>query len=106
MRIYISLPISNMDEKQQREKADKIKSTLSKQGHIVVNPFDIIPDKENPDWYDHIGADLRELAKCDAIYLCNGWMDSKGCRIEMNYAISLGIRTIFGREEPAEYFYR
>lgn len=105
MRIYISIPISNCDEKKQREKADRVKMALSKKGWEVCNPFDIIPDKENPDWFDYIGADLRELAKCDAIYLCNGWMDSKGCRLEMNYAISMGIETIFEMSEPPIYFY-
>lgn len=106
MRIYISIPITGKDEKEQRDKADKIKMALSKKGHEVINPFDIIPDKKNPDWYDHIGTDLRELAKCDAIYLCNGWKESKGCRLEMQYALSMGIRQIFESVEPVEIYYR
>lgn len=106
MRIYISIPISNMDEQKQREKADLIKSALSKKGWEVCNPFDIIPAKENPDWYDYMSADLRELSKCDAIYLCNGWNASKGCRLEMSYAVSLGLRTIFESVEPVEIYYR
>lgn len=106
MRIYLSIPISNMDENKQREKADKIKMALSKKGWQVVNPFDIVPVKKNPDWFDHIGADLRELSKCDAIYLCNGWKESKGCKLEMNYAVSMGLRQIFESVEPVEYFYR
>lgn len=106
MRIYISIPISEKDEKTQREKADKIKIALSKAGYEVVNPFDIIPDRKNPDWFDHIGEDLRELSKCDRIYLCNGWKESKGCNLEMQYAISMGIKPIFESVEPVEYFYR
>ena len=106
MKIYISIPISNMDEKKQREKADKIKMALSKAGYEVVNPFDIVPDKEKPDWFDYMGADLRELAKCDKIYLCNGWKDSKGCNLEMQYAMSMGIKAIFESVEPTEIYYR
>lgn len=106
MKIYISLPITGHDEKTQREKADKIKMALSRKGYEVVNPFDIATDKKNPDWFDYIGADLRELAKCDAIFLCNGWKESKGCKLEMQYALSMGIRQIFESVEPVEIYYR
>lgn len=106
MRIYISIPITGHDEKAQRDKADKIKKALSHKGYEVVNPFDIIPEKENPDWYDYMGADLRELSKCDAIYLCEGWKESKGCKLEMQYALSMGLRQIFESVEPVEIYYR
>lgn len=106
MKVYISLPITGKDEKEQREKADKIKMALSKAGYEVINPFDIVPDKKNPDWYDYIGADLRELAKCDKIYLCKGWKESKGCNIEMQYAVSMGIKPMFESVEPVEIYYR
>lgn len=105
MRIYLSIPISSMDEKKQREKADRIKAALSRKGHTVINPFDIIVDKNNPDWFDHMGADLRELSKCDAIFLCNGWKGSKGCNLEMSYAISMGIRQMFETVEQPQIYY-
>lgn len=105
MKVYISLPISGC-EAQSRDKADKVKIALSKVGYEVVNPFEIIPEKENPDWYDHIGADLKELAKCDAIYLCNRWKESKGCRLEMNYAVSMGISLMFENVEQEDVYWR
>lgn len=106
MKVYISIPVTGKDEKKQREKADKIKMALSRKGYDVVNPFDIVPSKENPDWFDYMSADLRELSKCDAIYLCNGWKGSEGCRLEMSYAVSMGLRQIFESVEPVEIYYR
>lgn len=106
MRIYISIPISNKDEKKQREKADKIKEALSKHGWEVVNPFDIKTDVENPTWFDYIKTDLEALSKCDAIYMCNGWKESKGCKIEMQYALDSGIKPRFESVEPVEIYYR
>lgn len=105
MRIYLSIPISNLDEKKQRERADKIKIALSKSGYEVVNPFDIIPDKKNPDWFDYICSDLRELDKCDAIFLCNGWKESRGCRLERFYAEDRGKALKFETVETPPQFW-
>lgn len=105
MRIYISLPISNCDEKAQRDKADKIKMALSKKGHIAINPFEVYAG-ENPQYIDYLLADLRELDKCDAIYLCKGWQQSKGCQLEREFAELYRKRLMFESVEPVEIYYR
>lgn len=84
-KIYISIPITGHDEKRVREHADLVKAALSRAGHDPVNPFEIYHGK-NPDYADYLCEDLRALAACDAIYLCNGWQFSRGCRIEANFA--------------------
>ena len=89
MRIYISIPISGLDESKVREHADLIKASLSRAGHEVVNPFDIVPCK-NPTYADYLCADLRELADCDGIFLCEWWQFSRGCRIERTFAEEFG----------------
>lgn len=107
MKVYLSIPITGKDEKKQREKADKIKLALSKAGHEPVNPFDIMPGKKNPDWFDYMCSDLRELDKCDAIYLCKGWQQSKGCRLERFYAEEHGKRLMFEIvEQPPQFWER
>lgn len=70
MKVYISLPISGK-EKTAREKADIIKAALSRAGHTPVNPFDIYAG-DKPGYADYLCADLRKLADCDAIFLCEG----------------------------------
>ena len=79
-RLYISLPISGV-ENQAREKTDKLKIALSKQGYEVVSPFDIYAGK-NPKYEDHICYDLRAMIDCDIVYFCQGWEQSCGCGIE------------------------
>lgn len=105
MRIYISLPISNCDEKAQREKADKIKMALSRKGHQVVNPFEIYAG-ENPKYIDYLLADLRALNDCDAIYLCKGWQQSKGCQLEREFAELYRKRLMFESVEPVDVYWR
>ena len=105
MRIFISTPVTGHDEKKQREKADKVKMALSKKGWEVCNPFDIVPDVDNPTWFDYVKKDLEELAKCDAIFLCNGWRHSCGCRIENEYAEFYGKKRYFEYVElPQSYW--
>ena len=93
MRIYISLPITGM-ETEAREKADKVKSMLSRAGHEVVNPFDIYAGKGSA-YADYLCADLRALADCDAIFLCSGWQFSRGCRIECAFAKEFGLQVVY-----------
>lgn len=84
MTIYISLPITGR-ESDARERADLMKSALSRAGYNPISPFDIYVGKD-ADYADYICADLRALASCDAIMLCDGWQFSRGCRIEANFA--------------------
>lgn len=98
MKVYISLPISNKDEVEAREHADLTKAMLGRAGHDPVNPFDIYCGK-NPSYADYLCSDLRALADCDAIYLCEEWQFSRGCRIEANFANEFG-KTIMYEKTP------
>lgn len=89
-RIYISIPITGHDEARQRERADLIKARLSREGGHPVSPFEIYVGK-NPTYADHICCDLRALADCDAILMCEGWQLSRGCRIERYFALQMEI---------------
>lgn len=85
-KIYISIPITGKDYKKQREHADEIARSLSRQGWEAVNPFNIFAGK-NPSYEDHLACDLRALMDCDAIYFCEGWENSLGCNIEHDTAL-------------------
>ena len=84
MTIYISLPITGQ-EQEAREKADLTKAMLSRAGHKVITPFEVYAGK-NPVYKDHIAFGIRALLDCDAIYLCDGWQFSQGCRLEAEAA--------------------
>ena len=96
-RIYISIPITGHDEKRVREHADRVGAALSRAGHRPVNPFDIYHGK-NPDYADYLCEDLRALAGCDSVFLCNGWQFSRGCRIERVFAEEFGKEIMYEKE--------
>lgn len=86
LRIYISIPISHLDYRQQREKADLLMRAFREDGHEVVNPFEICAGR-NPTYEDHICYDLRAMLDCDMIFFCRGWELSTGCCIEHDVAL-------------------
>ena len=102
MKIYISIPISGHDLAAQRAKANAIADNLRKLGHEPVNPFDTpespqgLSDKDKYAYY--IGEDLKRLLTCDAVFLCNGWSESRGCRLEAQTALIYGLKQ-YGRFE-------
>ena len=103
MKVYISLPITGHDEKRQREKADMVKAALSRAGHKPVSPFDIYAGK-NPTYFDYLCYDLRALADSDAIYLCEGWENSRGCLVEAHFAKIYRKTVMLEKEESGYYF--
>lgn len=102
MKIYISIPISNRDLAAQQAKAIYIAENLRELGHEPVNPFDtpeapqLLSDKEKYAYY--MGEDIKKLLMCDAIFFCEEWYQSKGCRLEANAAILNGLQE-YGRFE-------
>lgn len=88
MKIYLSIPISNLCYEEVCQRADLIKAQLSRAGHEVISPVEIYAG-ENPSYEDHIAEDIRHLMQCDGIYLCRGWHMSCGCNIEFNVAVQL-----------------
>lgn len=103
MKVYISLPISGK-EKTAREKADIIKAALSRAGHTPVNPFDIYAG-DKPGYADYLCSDLRALADCDAIFLCEGWQFSRGCRIERMFAEEFSKQIMYENQTEKDSFY-
>lgn len=85
MKIYISIPITGLPIDKVRERADLLKTQLSKSGNEVVNPLDVYAGK-NPCYEDYICHDLRAMMDCDTIFFCKGWRQSCGCRIEHEVA--------------------
>lgn len=102
MKIYISIPISGLPIEQQRAKAREIAKKLKALGHEPVNPFDTPPpsgnlsEKEQYVYYN--GEDLKRLLTCDAVFLCKGWSESRGCRLEAQTALIYGLKR-YGRFE-------
>lgn len=92
-KLYISIPISGHDYIEQKTKAHKVACKLSKDGRVCLTPFDIVQDATTP--YERaMGICIEELMKCQEIYFCKGWQNSKGCQLEMQAALIYGLEIL------------
>lgn len=104
MKVYISLPISGQPIKERMAYAEQVKKELectyrrtwgySKFGDKlnIITPFDVNENEDKDSYARKMGNDIEALLECDAIYLCEGWQNSKGCMAEFEMA------RIYGKE--------
>lgn len=104
MKIFIAIPISEKDETKAGEHADLIKASLSRAGHQPITPFDNYAGKR-PTYVDHITRHLRIIENCDALFLCDGWQFSRGCRIEAMFAQEFGKQIMYERSPESDPYY-
>lgn len=96
MNIYLSGSISN--DPNFKEKFVLKAEELTSKGHNVYNPAQHPPMFT---WEQFMQLDLTALSFCDAIYLMNGWEQSKGAKIEHDAAKKLKLK-IFYEEKTQE----
>ena len=92
-KVYVSIPISGRNIHTVMIESEKVKECLSRLGHTPVTPFDVCPETNQPYAY-YMGRDIEALLECEAIYLCPGWQENKGCRAEAAVAEIYGIPRI------------
>ncbi len=61
---------------------------LRAEGYDVINPAEQI---NKPNWTEYMRHDIAELVKCDAVAVLMNWHKSKGAKIEVFIAESLGM---------------
>lgn len=93
MKIYISGKISGIENKA-FEIFERAEEKLKLEGFDVVNPMKINHQHDNS-WESYMKEDIKSLCDCDAIYMLNNWSDSKGAKIELDLAMSLGLDVKF-----------
>ena len=103
-KIYISLPIA-FQEDTVYERNDAAKEYLKKKykKYEWVSPIDSnhIDDEalgnhlaiERTAFY--MGKDIEQVILCDAILMCPGWENSKGCKVEKFTAETYGKEVLF-----------
>lgn len=96
-RIYISLPISHYDIAERRAYAQKVETALKSFYPEVCNPLNNGID-EREHWSVHMKKDIQLLLECDAIYMCEGWEWSKGCKLEHDIATTCGLSVKYEKD--------
>ena len=64
--------------------------------YIVINPAKVnaqLPIETT--WEEYMQMSMTMLKMCDSIYMLKGWEDSKGARLEYNYAVENNYKIIF-----------
>lgn len=94
MILYISGPISS-DMEQYKTKFDAAESYLNWKGHTVLNPAGHPPGMKYEDYLD---IDLAMVRAADGIVMLKDWKQSSGAKLELKYAMQIGIKVFYGIE--------
>lgn len=90
--VYVSAPITGMEDTAEERFTEAVRLVRSL-GDVAINPWQ--ENKSFSRWGLAVIAGLELLRKCDAILLCDGREESKGCRIEQQFAQGAGIEVLF-----------
>lgn len=104
MKAMIIQPMSGKTDKEIIEVHKKVINVLEKSGYEVVDTLftDEFYKDENlrnigivqiPVYF--ISKSLQMMSYCDAVYLCKGWRDVRGCIIEHEVAKAYGLKLIY-----------
>ena len=103
MRIYISGQISNLEKSYYMERFECAELRLTVvDGYSVVNPTKVNAQlPADTSYEDYMKMSFCMLDMCDAIYMLDGWEESRGANREYGYAIAKGKKVIFESEGEA-----
>lgn len=100
MKIYIAGKISGLNRSNVIQKFEAAQKSLSKKGHQVFIPC-VLPAYEEVSHEDYLHICYAIIDVCDAVYMLSDWQQSKGARLEYEYAIENNKQIIF--QTPDEH---
>jgi len=98
MKIYISGKITGLPVGEYERKFSEAEDLLISVGLDPVNPVKNGLGLESK-WEDHMVRDIEMLFGCEAIYMLDNWVRSKGARIEHKIAEETDIEILYATEQ-------
>lgn len=103
MKVYLSGPITGVPDFKEKFEAAEIearKRIYDKKAEIF-NPATIeLPTGATHE--DYMKIRMFELSKCDAVYLMNGWQNSRGACREYGYALGADMMILHQPKEEKD----
>lgn len=96
MKIFISQPMrGKADAEILAERERTIKAAKAKWGDVEVleSFFWGAPTEAKPLWF--LGESLKVMADADAVIVCKGWSDARGCKVEIAAADAYKLPVFF-----------
>lgn len=93
-KIYVSIPITGRDLEEVKAELAEVKTKFEQFDVDVVTPLDMPDWKPDQTWEWYMVRCLDMMAGCNAIYMCDGWKQSAGCRLELEYAKMHNIKNV------------
>lgn len=95
MKVFISQPMRNRSK--ENIMAER-KAITEKFNAMHIDVIDTIfteeaPENNNEGIY-YLGKSILKMAEADAIFMCEGWVNVRGCRIEREVAQQYGIKIL------------
>lgn len=85
---------------------DEAQEALEAIGVEVVNPANNFDRRQDLPWYTYLRKAVAQVTECDAIFMLDGWQESRGASLELLVASWLDVE-VYGfaqvfRLEPNE----
>ena len=99
MKIYISGAVTDVEHYAEHfaDAEQRLKRCSTSDFKVnVLNPIHILselPDSETT-WSEYMDVSMALLKTCDAIYLLDGWENSRGANREAGYAMGKGMKIL------------
>jgi len=93
MVVYISGKVSGLDIEVSKKSFQEAENKMIELGYKVINPLKL-PNDHDKTWESYMRVCITYLTKCDAIYMLDGWENSKGSNLEYYLAYELKLKVL------------
>ena len=95
MKVMISQPMNGRNQEEIKKERQDIIEKFNKMHIEVINTLftEEAPEDCNAAVY-YSGKSISAMKDIDAIYMCDNWLNARGCRIENRVAREYGIKIL------------
>jgi len=101
LKVYIAGKVTGLEKAEVFKKFNESKCQLKKQGCITMSPA-VLASNEGFGHSDYMHVCFAMIDVCDAVYMQKDWRDSKGARMELQYAKNLKKRILYEDDSTCE----